>query len=469
MSLKKKIAANVVLRLLGKFGSLAISLFVIGILTRHLGPSNFGYYTVAMTFIQIFSTLTNLRLPQILTRRISQADADQEVEVSNIVTLQAVAGAIFTLAPLVALFFPYDRVIPIAIAIAAISGWTGLLRGVLNGIFERNVATWKVGVVELVGRVLTLIGTLIVAVIGGGLLAFIMVLSISSIGQFMLTLFMAKKYVTIRPRINYQLWLSTLRESWPLAVMAIIGLAASRSDILLLSIMRSPAEVGLYSAAQKILNVIGLLPPIFLGLVFPLLALEWSRHNLSGLRHKMSLSFDLLAIIILPIVFGTLATASDIMAFVGGIKFIAAGPILTLFMISASTTYWRSLCFCVILAAGQQQQLIKYHVINAVFSFFLFFKFIPPYGIYAAAMVVVLSQLFMTVVVTIIMNSLAHFRPNFQRLSKIFIASGLMCALLISLKGMPFFPRFGIGVATYFILSVLSRSFSLTEIRAILK
>lgn len=469
MSLKKKIALNTVLRLSGKLGSVAISLFTIGILTRHLGPDNFGYYTVVMTFIQIFSTLAAFGLPRILTRHISQAGADQEVEASNIVTLQAVMGAIFAFAPLVALLFPYEKIIPIAIAIAVISGWTGLLQGVLNGIFERHVATWKVGVAELVGRVLTLIGTLVAVAMGGELLSFAVVLSLSSVGQFTLTLFMAKKYIRIRPRIDYKSWIATLHESWPLAIIAALGLLSLRGDILLLSIMRSPTEVGLYGAAQKILSVINLIPPIFLGLVFPLLTLEWSNKNLVGFRRKMSLSLDLLATFILPIAFGTLAMSSDIMAFIGGNEFAAAGPILSLFMINAVAIYWHSPYFYAILAAGQQRQLIKYHTINALLSFFLFLFFIPRYGTYAAATIVVFSQLFMAAAVTIIMNSLAHFRPNFRRLLKIFTVSGLMCVLLISLKNVPFFPRLGIGVVTYSILLIIARSFSLAEIRAILK
>jgi O-antigen/teichoic acid export membrane protein len=470
MLLKKKIAINAVLRLLGKLGSLAMSLFTIGILTRYLGPDKFGYYMIVMTFLQIFSTFSDLGLPAILTRRISQENANQEMEVSSLLTLQAIIGALFfSFAPLIALLFPYEQIIPVAIAITAISGWTGLLQTALIGVFERHVATWKLGVAELIGRVLTLAGTLVAAILGGGFLAFIAVFTLSGIGQFGLTLIMARQHVKFRPQFNYKVWISALREAWPLAIMSMITLLYVRGDILLLSVTRSTAEAGLYGAAYKILNVTSSVPPIFLGLIFPLLALEWSRKNLIGLRRKMSLSLDFLALAVLPIAFGALAMSSDLMLFVGGNEFISAGPILTIFMIGAIAIFWRSLYSCMILAAGLQKQLVKYHACNAVLTILLYLFFIPKYGTLAAAAITIFSECFTAVIVTIIITPVINFQPNFKRLAIILLASGLMYILLITTKELSIFFRLSIGIISYLIFIFSLRGLPLKELKEVLR
>src|SRR3989344_7603044 len=107
MSLTRTIAHNTIIQIIGKGAGLAFSILTLGILTRYLGPTQFGYYTTAFAFLQIFGILIDFGLQMITAQLISDPNEDESIMLSNIFTLRLLSALIFFIAPVIAIFFPY--------------------------------------------------------------------------------------------------------------------------------------------------------------------------------------------------------------------------------------------------------------------------------------------------------------------------------------------------------------------------
>ena len=91
----------------GKAAVLAIGLVSIAVITRYLGPDDYGRYTLALIYMQLFSVLADVGLFTIVVREISRDPSRTEELVGNTLTLRlllsvaviAVAAALSLLSP----------------------------------------------------------------------------------------------------------------------------------------------------------------------------------------------------------------------------------------------------------------------------------------------------------------------------------------------------------------------------------
>ncbi|MEI6553169.1 MAG: oligosaccharide flippase family protein, partial [bacterium] len=100
------------------------------------------------------------------------------------------------------------------------------------------------------------------------------------------------------------------------------------TDTLILSLIKSPGEVGLYGAAYRIIDVLTTLPFMFAGIILPILTSSWFEGKKEYFVSVLQKSFDLMAIFSLPIIAGTLILARPLIVLVAGEDFADSGLIL---------------------------------------------------------------------------------------------------------------------------------------------
>ncbi len=303
MSNSRKIAGNSAAQIIGRLIGTVFALLTFGILARHLGTDGYGRFTTAISFLQFFGVLVDFGLTMSMARMLGTRPADDSSRIaSNITTMRVVSGLVFfALAPIVALAFPYGSDLRLAITIGAFSFFAMSVSAVLTGIFQRHLATKLIAIAEVAGRLFLLLGVWWSASRGLGLQSVMVILALSNVIQLVLSLIFAKRFVSLRPEFNFSLWRDIARESWPIAVGVALNLIYLKGDVIVLSLFRSETEVGLYGAAYKILDVVTVVPTVFMGLVLPLLAADWVARDMDGLRDKLRKSFDVMSAMALPL------------------------------------------------------------------------------------------------------------------------------------------------------------------------
>ncbi|HEB01441.1 MAG TPA: hypothetical protein ENI16_00395, partial [Candidatus Portnoybacteria bacterium] len=271
--LARKIALNAIISAGARIIGIALALIILSLIARHLGQSGFGAYATVLAFLYIFNVLADLGLYSITIREISKEGAEEEKIVSNAFTLRLVAGLLmFGLASLIALFLPYPAQVKWGIVLAALGFWALSNGQVLIGVFQKYLRMERVAIAELAGRIVHLALVFFFIKQGAGFLSILAAFVGGGIINFGFIFFLSQRYIPIKLQFDFSFWKKLLKESYPLAIAAVLVMIYFKLDTIMLSLMKESAAVGIYGLAYKILESLIFFPAMFVGLVMPFLS-----------------------------------------------------------------------------------------------------------------------------------------------------------------------------------------------------
>lgn len=457
MSLTKRIAGNTVTQLAGKAGGTLVALITVGVLTRYLGREGYGNFTTVLTFLQFFGILADFGLSLAMTKLISEEGAREDDIASTIFTIRFWSGCVlFGLAPVLALAFPYSPAVKLGIAVGTFSYFAMALSQVLVGVFQKKLAMRYAAIAEVAGRVAMLAVTVAAAMLGWGVLGAVFALVASNVIQLFITLLTARRLIALRLKTDTAIVKRVFHESWPIALSIAFNFVYLKSDVLLLSLTRSQAEVGVYGAAYKVIDVITVIPTVFMGIVLPVFTKSWTSGDRPDFKRKLDRAFDVMSSIAIPLAVGTLAVGTEVMRLVAGDAFSISGTYLSILMIAGAMVFWSALFGHLVVATGQQKFAIGWYAADAVVSLALYVLFIPHYGPIAAAWVTVFSETFMAIATSIAVLSIIKMRPRLTILAQAAFASLIMYAVVMVSAPLHVLIRIALGMITYaFVLSLV--------------
>ena len=274
MAVARKIAYIVILNsFLKVFSTVALSLLSIRLITGYLGQDGFGDYATVLAFFAFFSAIADLGIGAVTAREISREGADEGRILGHVISLRILsAAALILLSPIVIFFFDYSRDVEIGILIAAVATVFSTLSLTLNGIFQKHLAMDKVAMVEFLGKLLQVGAVFLIVKADWGFLAIAATLLVSLSWNALVVLLISRRYTTFRLRIDTAAWKDFLRESWPMGMTAIITFAYFKMDTILLSVLQTSSEVGIYNVAYKIMENLIFFPAMLAVLVLPRLS-----------------------------------------------------------------------------------------------------------------------------------------------------------------------------------------------------
>ncbi len=439
MAIARKIAYNVIFNVITKILSTILALVGIGFITRYLGTNGFGDYSTVIAFFSFFGSAADLGLYNITAREISRPGADEKKIISNALALRLVSAlAVFIVTPIFVYFLPYSRDVKIGILIAAASFVFSTTYMVLNGVFQKNLAMDKVASVEVLGKLLQLFIIVAAVKMNLGFIAIIFSVLASMILNFVIVLCLARKYVSLSLQFDFAYWKEFLIESAPLGFSSLIIFIYFKIDTILLSILKTNTEVGLYNAAYKVLENITFFPAMIIGLVFPLL----SRHIFSDKKEFSRIANETLkvfVILLVPMVIGTVFLADGVIHLIGGDAFAASANILRVLIFALVFIFFSSLFNNILISSNHQKKLIVPLILCAVFNITANLIFIPIYSYNAAATISVLTELLVALAGFFLVSKYVKFKPRVNNFSQILFSGFAMGLFLYLFKSQNFF------------------------------
>jgi len=470
MSLTRKIAHNTLYQIIGKGLSTVLGILAVALMTRYLGQEGFGHYVTVIAYLQFFGIIVDLGLYIILLKKISQPDTEENKVVSNIFTIRLLSAVILLgLAPLIILFFPYPQIVKLGVAIAALSTLFITLNQVLIGVFQKKLRMHLVAIAEVVGKGDLLLFAFLAIKLEYSLLAILTAVVLGSFTNFLITYLFSRRYVRIKLTFDLVYWKEIIRESWPIAISIGLNLIYFKADTIFLSLFKTAAEVGIYGAPYKILEVLITLPAIFAGLVTPLLTNTYSKGDKVRFKSALQKSFNFMAMIAIPMIVLTFFVAKDLMVLIAGAEFSSSGPVLRILIIAASSIFIGNLFGNTIVAINQQKKMIKVYALVAVVAVAGYLLFIPRFSYFGAAWMTVVTELMITLGSIFLVLKYAKIKLEIKTLGKILLAISLVALLILVLPEWHFLLILLIGGIFYLILlywfKVLSKETILEVIR----
>ncbi|MBI4139120.1 flippase [Candidatus Uhrbacteria bacterium] len=472
MSVARALALNTGVQIAGKFVSTIIGVIVVGLMTRHLGQEGFGMYSTANAFFSFFALFLdfglNVMVVQMLGERAGDAAYERRV-VSAAFTLRVISALILLgIAPVIGLAFPY----PWELKLALFAIWGSFFFAVLNqiviGVQQRHLKMHVVAIGEVSGRLVLLIGILVARSLGWGLVPIVLIVSVGGAVNFLINFFVAQRYASFAWNVDIAFWKTLLRRSWPIGISIIFNLIYFKADTLILSFIRPQAEVGIYGAAYRVLEILITLPFMYAGVLLPIIAKQWAGRDRERFGRLLSHSYNAMLILAAPLVAGTLLLATRGMILVAGPDFAVSGGVLQILILAVGMIFFGTVSSHAIVALDAQRSMLPIYIAVAVVTLAGYILFIPTYGMWAAAWLTVFSEFCIALGSTamVIKKSGARWSPAAGL--KAVAAAVVMAFVIRPLQDLPLVIPVLAGAATYTLLVLASGAVSKETIRDIL-
>lgn len=466
----KKIAHNTIVQVLGKALTIVFALIGFGLTTRYLGQEGYGFLATIYAFLAIFGVLVDLGLQMTTTQLISDPEENESQILSNALTIRLIASIIFlSLAPLIVLFFPYSAIVKIGVALAAVGFIFNSLTATITSLFQKHLTIYKAVIADETAKVVY-IGLIIFAVYFNlGLLGIIVALIIDSFINFAVLFYFARKQTLLRLSFNFAVWRKILTKTWPIALTIALNLIYFKGDIFIMSLIRSQAEVGLYGAPYRILEVLINISYLLLGLILPVLATAAAIKNFDKFKMMIQSTFNFLVVLTIPMIVGGYFLGESIMVFMAGPDFIISGQLIKILLLATGAIFVAGLFGYAVVALNQQKRMIKFYAVNALVSTVGYIYFISKYGYWGAAWMTVFTEMFILVTATYVMYQTIHFLPNLKLFTKSLIASLIMAIPLFVFPNLNIAIAIFAGVVVYFTALYLLKGFDKQTVLEIIK
>lgn len=474
MKLSVKIAQNTVVQIISKVLSTILGLMAFAIMARYLGKNGFGEYTTIITFLSFFAIIADLGLTLVTVQMISGPEAEiaEKKIIDSLFTLRLILAVIFLgLAPLAVLFFPYSQEIKMGVLLTSLSFIFIALNQILVALFQKKLVMGKVAIAENASRVALVAGVALAYYFNLGLTAILWATIISSFVSFACHFLFARRFVHIKLAGDLKIWKAALKRSWPLALTIVFNLIYLKTDTLILSLLKSETEVGIYGSTYKIIDVLVTIPFMFAGVILPILTVSWMKNSQTYFNSIFQRAYNFLIIIAIPLTIGTQFLAKNIMVLAAGQKFADAGPVLQILIGAASLVFISCLFSHIIIAINKVKNAIGAYIFTAITAVAGYLIFIPKYSYFGAAWMTIYSETAILIFTAYYAYRYTKFFPRQKIAFKSLLASAGMAGVLFLIPQNFSASLWGFGLtaitamAAYLIFLVLLRGLTLADFK----
>ena len=366
-----------------------------------------------------------------------------------------------------AYFLPYSSAIKTGIVISALAYVFSSGYSVLIGLFQKRLAMDKVAIGEFIGKIVQVAVIVLAVKYNLGFQAIIWTLLLNMVVSFLIVFIWSRWYIKFYPAFDFTVWKKFLKESYPVGISAVIVLAYFKLDTILLSILKTSADVGIYNAAYKVLENISFFPAMFVGLVMPIMS-RYIFHERKKFELVADKTFKVFLVITVPLFIGTVFLAPSIIRLIGGAGFMEAVPVLRLLAAAIIFIFFGNFFTNVIIAGNLQKKLMGILLFCAIFNVSLNLILIPRYSYIGAAVTSSLTEGLVVLLSCFIAWKNLKYFPSFSKIVPILVSGAGMALVFFYFHFLNFFLLAAAGVFVYAVLLWLFKAVSLDEVESLI-
>jgi O-antigen/teichoic acid export membrane protein len=435
----------------GKAMTAVAGLMTIMVLTRHLGPTEFGYYRTVLTYCAFAAVLADCGLYMITLREMSRPGADAVRVVGTTLPLRFVTtGGVLLAAAAVAWATPYDPIVK----------WGTLLGGAiytclqasdfLLAVFQSALKQGRNAAAEVVGTLATLAAVWVLAMTGAGAFPMLGATLLGASLALAISWKLARRLIPFRMNIDLPRWRQFLLAGLPLAGSQILGMAMLRGDSLLLSLYQPAADVGLYGVPAKLFELATSIPWMFAGLLMPALTAA-VRNSGDEFSRVLGNAVDAVATYGVGAILGLAVFAPQVLTLLAGAQFAPGAPALIIIAFAVALAALTHILRFSLVACERSRFVLVADAVACVFAFAAYFSLIPGFSLIGAAIGTVVAETCALLGMLYGLKRAGRSLPSFRNPAKAVFsgAVGAAAMLLLAHLQLPWFPALIIGGAVY--------------------
>lgn len=392
METARKVAKNAGIIIAGKIIGGLIRLVTAIFLVRYLGASNFGIYSFVFAYLGFFIIIADLGIDRVLIREISRDRAKADRFIGNAIIMKIILSVFaLALACLIISFLHYPFSTKLFTYVASLSFLLSF-KSLYALIFQVNLRMEYPILVSIFSSLLGLALFLYLIFLKASLLWFIIAMIINILPGTFLIRHLSRRFVRPRFKIDFGIWKYLLKESWPLALIAVFVMIYHRIDQLMLFQMKGAQAVGFYSAAVRLPEALIMFPSAFMISVFPLMS-RYFKTSGKSLTRIYTLSFKYMLMLIIPIAMGTTLLSRPMISLIYGERFLPSAPALSILIWSEIFVFYGLIHYEILISTDKQRIYFLFSLTGAIVNVILNLILIPRYGIVGASIATLISYI----------------------------------------------------------------------------
>ncbi|MDX1535326.1 MAG: flippase, partial [Candidatus Spechtbacterales bacterium] len=293
------------------------------------------------------------------------------------------------------------------------------------GVFQKYIQIYKAAIAEVLGRAVQLGLVWYFFQNNSELLFFLSALIVGSFVIFITNFIFARRLVRFNLKTSLKEWKRIIKTTYPIAVSLVFTLLYFKLDTILLSIMKSQEDVGIYNAAYKVLETIIFFPAAFIGLMLPRLS-EYIKESKEKFSDLLSSLNDIMTISALPVVVGGFLVSESMVYLIGGSEFLLASAPLQVLFFAIGIIFYGTLYGNTVIALGIQKKAMWAYFWGFALNFIANLVFIPKYSYMGAAWTTLITEIFVTAYLLWIIKKEVNFVFSIKTTIKAVFATALM-------------------------------------------
>jgi len=402
------------------------------IIIEQLGLASYGLFSIALNAAVMFGVLANLGF-SLLTVREMNRDPSKATEIfARLTTMRALIGVVvLALAGAASYLLDYPAIVRSGLLLLTLaivlSGLTLQFGAYFQARLEAVKLTWSL----LAGTIVRFILVVAFFALGNDSLSGVFfAYIIGSLVGLIVSVWLAREAIPTFGRSALRI--TGLWSAVVLGIIIVLDMIHFRVDVLLLSLLRTPEDVGAYSVAYRIFEALIMLSIAFSAAFYSVLALAFGEGDVAGARRLIQRSFDGLAGVSLGLIpLGIVGAPLAVLLITGG-SVPGSSDTLRVLMVCLPLLVTNPVFSLVLVSLDRQNWIIAIScgaiVLNVSLNLFL----IPQHGPVGAALATLISEAFSLGAKFVLSVRVLDWRISLRQLLRYGIASSATLIILLS-------------------------------------
>lgn len=438
-STRQTVAKNTFWLAVSNLGGRLTRAIIIIYSARVLGAAEWGIFSYATSLIAFIAVFTDIGISPIFVRETAKAREDFEAQRKILSTSFYLKMVLLVLGILAVVFVvPHvmpradgvsQKVITIVLFILAFDTVREFGFSVVRAIEKME---WEAGLYLLTNAAIVVAG-FIALYLSKSVVAFTFAYALGTgIGMVATVWALRKKIAGVFSHFSQKLMFYIFRSAWPFAISSLMAVLMINMDILLIGWLLSAEDVGLYSAAQRIVQLLYLLPSVMNTSLLPTFSRLANKDD-KKLRSTLEMVVAFVFLLAIPLALGGLFLGKEIVAFVFGAGYIRSTVSFQILMLTILIDFPAVVLSSMVFAYDKQKSLMIYASLGGILNVIFDLILIPRFGISGSAVATLLAQFVSQIYLRRTAKKVNRFRVLY-RLKRIFVAAAAMVAAIVLLK-----------------------------------
>ena len=334
---ERRVARNVLVRSVAEVVAKAASLAFFVVLARELGTEGYGEFMFALALTGALLLAAGFGTDELIAREAAREHAHAPRYLADVATLKTATAAGLLIVALAIVFAgDYSADARLATLLVGIGVALEVIAKSWQSIFQAYERLDLASACVILQRCVTAAVGIVILLAGGGLVGAAAVFAAGSLLGLAAAEFGVRRILGVRrARPSLARGLRLLKLGVPIGVAGLLFTLLLRVDVMMLSFLGSNAEVGIYSAAFRLVEGCQFLSWIFGGAMLPWLA---RGSGAASLRRGFMLGLKFEAAMLVPIALVFTCFAGPIIDLLYGAEF--AGSVLPLQLLGLTVAFY---------------------------------------------------------------------------------------------------------------------------------